>query len=218
MEYAEFGSTGLQVSRICLGTGFRSIWDDQVALAALEAAAERGCNFLNTANIYKDGWSEGVVGRFLKGRRDRFILTTKVGGTVKGGGPGTPGVLRREPIMRGIEESLGRLAHLFDFDHADGRDPGTYTAPLVERLQYWRDNHCPGALTSVSNDRALVIHDRRPGARQARWEPASRRNASGRLRRCSMAWDRQIISHPSVRFGTTRVRVGRYVGTIPCRR
>jgi ribosomal peptide maturation radical SAM protein 1 len=70
------------------------------------------------------------------------------------------------------EASLRRLAYFFEFDYADGRDIRTYTAPLVEKIQYWRDNYCPGALTSVANDQALVIHDLRPEARQARLELA----------------------------------------------
>jgi len=68
------------------------------------------------------------------------------------------------------EATLRRLAYHFDFDYADGRDPSTYTAPLFEMIQYWEANYCPGALTSVSNDSVLVIHDRRPGAEQARIE------------------------------------------------
>jgi len=68
------------------------------------------------------------------------------------------------------EASLRRLAYFFDFDYADGRNPIDYAAPLVKMIGYWHANYCPGALTSVSNDQALVIHDRRPGAKQARIE------------------------------------------------
>jgi ribosomal peptide maturation radical SAM protein 1 len=65
------------------------------------------------------------------------------------------------------ETSLRRLATCFDFDYADGRDPSAYTAPLVEMIRYWQANYCPGALTSVSDGQSLVIHDRRPDAKQA---------------------------------------------------
>lgn len=68
------------------------------------------------------------------------------------------------------KESLRRLACFFDFDYADGRDPSAYTAPLTEMLEYWQGNYCPGALTSVSNVQCLIIHDRRPSAKQARVE------------------------------------------------
>jgi ribosomal peptide maturation radical SAM protein 1 len=68
------------------------------------------------------------------------------------------------------ETSLRRLAYELDFDYADGRDPRTYTAPLVEMIRYWQANYCPGALTSVSDAQLLVIHDRRPGAYRAIFE------------------------------------------------
>jgi ribosomal peptide maturation radical SAM protein 1 len=82
-------------------------------------------------------------------------------------GAGLVGLYRFSPYF---DETLRRLAYHFDFDYADGRDPSTYTAPLFEMIQYWQANYCPGALTSVSNDSVLVIHDRRPGAKQARTE------------------------------------------------
>jgi ribosomal peptide maturation radical SAM protein 1 len=66
--------------------------------------------------------------------------------------------------------SLQRLASSFDFDYADGRDPGAYAAPVAEMIQYWQANYCPGALTCVSDGRSLTIYDRRPGARQAMYE------------------------------------------------
>jgi ribosomal peptide maturation radical SAM protein 1 len=68
------------------------------------------------------------------------------------------------------EASLRRLAYQFDFDYADGRDPSSYTADLVQMIEYWRTNYCPGALTSISDGQVLVIHDRRPGTKQARHE------------------------------------------------
>jgi ribosomal peptide maturation radical SAM protein 1 len=90
--------------------------------------------------------------------------------------------VRVGPAYRAVypfrEASLRRLAYFFEFDYADGRDPGSYTAPLVEKIQYWRDNYCPGALTSVAHDRVLTIHDRRPGAMVARLELAGMEKAA----------------------------------------
>jgi hypothetical protein len=68
------------------------------------------------------------------------------------------------------ETSLRRLAYCFDFDYADGREPGSYTAPLAEMIQYWQANYCPCALTSLADGRSLIIHDRRPDAKQASFE------------------------------------------------
>lgn len=64
------------------------------------------------------------------------------------------------------EAVLTRLAYHFDYDHADGRETSVYTKPLSEMIAYWRDHYSPGALTSLSTDRALIIHDRRSGAKQ----------------------------------------------------
>jgi hypothetical protein len=66
------------------------------------------------------------------------------------------------------DEVLERLACFFEFDYQDGRDPAAYTAPLIERVEYWRANYCPGALTSISIGDTLTIHDRRPSAVAAR--------------------------------------------------
>ena len=107
MEYAPLGSTGVEVSRVCLGTVFRSEPNDATCIATIERATDLGCNFLDCANIYRDGVSEKIVGKAIKGRRDQFIVTTKVG---------TPpvqdpkrGGLRKESILWNAEQSLKRL-------------------------------------------------------------------------------------------------------------
>ncbi len=113
MDYAPLGRTGVNVARICLGTVFRSEMDEATCLGALQAAADQGCNFLDCANIYRDGFSERVVGKFLKPQRDKFILTTKVGS------PSTDipceGGLGRSNILKSAEASLTRL----DTDYID---------------------------------------------------------------------------------------------------
>lgn len=80
MPYRAFGSTGLQVSEVGFGTwgiggtAYGEV-DRQESLRALEIAEELGCNFLDTARVYGD--AELVLGEFLKGRRDRWIVSTK---------------------------------------------------------------------------------------------------------------------------------------------
>jgi ribosomal peptide maturation radical SAM protein 1 len=68
------------------------------------------------------------------------------------------------------EESLERLAYLFEFDYLNGRDPSAYSAALSEMIEYWQANYCPGALTCVSNGQVLFIHDRRPSVKRAKAE------------------------------------------------
>jgi ribosomal peptide maturation radical SAM protein 1 len=97
------------------------------------------------------------------------------------------------------EASLRRLAFHFDFDYVDGRDPRAYTTPLVEMIEYWRANHCPGALTSVANGEALVIHDRRPGAKRAKLELTGMDKVAYEY--CDRAHTRQAIRRHLLRLG-----------------
>ena len=85
MEHARLGRTGLQVSRLCLGTmtfGLQS--DERTAVAILDRAAEGGIDFLDTSDAYPlggdlttRGVTEEILGRWLRGKRDRFIVATK---------------------------------------------------------------------------------------------------------------------------------------------
>ena len=113
MEYVRLGNSALTVSRICLGTVFRSELDEQTCIAAIHEAAELGCNYLDCANVYRDGFSEQIVGRAVRGRRDKFVISTKVGAPM----PDVPhsGGLSRREIVRAAEASLQRL----DTDYLD---------------------------------------------------------------------------------------------------
>ncbi|MDI7046904.1 aldo/keto reductase, partial [Escherichia coli] len=81
MQYRKFGHTGLTVSRLCLGTmtvGLQT--EEDVSQRILDTAADAGVNFIDTANVYPLGGGESIagrteeiVGRWLKGKRDRFI-------------------------------------------------------------------------------------------------------------------------------------------------
>ncbi len=83
MHYRQFGRTGLQVSEVGFGAwgiggkAYGSV-DDSEARDALAHAEELGCNFVDTAAVY--GKSEEILGRFLKGRRDKWIIATKYSG------------------------------------------------------------------------------------------------------------------------------------------
>jgi len=83
MNYRQFGSTALHVSELGFGSwaiggqSYGRVERDQ-ALRALARAEEHGCNFVDTAQVYGD--SEEILGEFLKGRRDRWIISTKYSG------------------------------------------------------------------------------------------------------------------------------------------
>ena len=88
MQFTKFGRTGLTVSRLCLGTGtFGKQADEAESFRIFDAAADAGVNFIDTADVYPGGAdlpevgrSEEITGRWLKGKRGRFILGTKAGG------------------------------------------------------------------------------------------------------------------------------------------
>ena len=130
MEYVKLGNTDLRVSRMCLGTLFRARADRTVFLSAIDEAAALGCNFLDCANIYRDGDSERLVGKAIRGRRDQFVVGTKVGSPMNDD-PST-GRLSRHVIMRQAEASLERLGtDYIDLYTCHRPDPDT---PIEETL------------------------------------------------------------------------------------
>lgn len=116
MEYVRLGSTGLKVSRICLGTMTYGTtrWRDWVlseeeSLPFYKRALDAGINFFDTADMYSAGASEEVTGKALKkfATRDQVVLATKVFNPM-GKGPNDRG-LSRKHIMDAIDASLRRL-------------------------------------------------------------------------------------------------------------
>lgn len=139
MDTIGLGRSGLQVSRLCMGTmTFGAQADEATAFAILDRAADAGINFIDTANVYplganaaSRGETERIVGRWLQGRRNRFVLATK-GGSPMGPLPGQGGTSRQH-LLEAIDASLERLGT----DHVDlyqlhRDDPGT---PLDETLE-----------------------------------------------------------------------------------
>jgi aryl-alcohol dehydrogenase-like predicted oxidoreductase len=110
MEYVRLGRSGLQVSRICLGTmTFGTGADEGMSFELMDRFMELGGTFLDTADQYTAGVSEQIVGRWIaeRGVRDQVVLATKVYSPM-GDGPNERG-LSRIHIQRGVEDSLRRL-------------------------------------------------------------------------------------------------------------
>jgi aryl-alcohol dehydrogenase-like predicted oxidoreductase len=110
MEYRPLGRTGIQVSKLCLGTMMFGAWgnadhDDSVRI--IHRALDAGINFVDTADVYSAGESEEIVGKALKGRRDDVVLATKFCGPM-GDDPNRRGASRRW-ILAEVENSLRRL-------------------------------------------------------------------------------------------------------------
>ncbi len=134
MNYRHLGATGLRVSEIALGSWltYGGTVEDEAAVACIHRAYELGCNFFDTANIYRHGEAEQVVGRALRGiDRDEYVLATKVYFAM-GTGPNDRG-LSRKHIFEQCERSLARLGvDYVDLYQCHRPDPET---PLEETLR-----------------------------------------------------------------------------------
>ena len=110
MEYRPLGRTGVQVSKLCLGTMMFGAWgntDHDDSIRIIHAALDAGVNFVDTADVYSAGESEQIVGKALKGRRDDVVLATKFFMPM-GDDPNRRGGSRRW-IVQAVEDSLRRL-------------------------------------------------------------------------------------------------------------
>lgn len=110
MGTRRLGSTGLEVSDLCLGAmmfGAMGNRDHAECERMVHTALDRGINFIDTADVYSFGESEEIVGKALKGRRDDVVLATKFWNGM-GDGPNKRGGSRRW-IMQAVEDSLRRL-------------------------------------------------------------------------------------------------------------
>jgi aryl-alcohol dehydrogenase-like predicted oxidoreductase len=114
MNYKLLGRSGLKVSELCLGTmgfGTEGGWgaDKADSFAIIDAYANAGGNFLDTANIYKLGTSEKIIGEYLSNHdRDFFVVATKYSLKDNITNPNASGNNRKN-MMRSVEESLKRL-------------------------------------------------------------------------------------------------------------
>jgi aryl-alcohol dehydrogenase-like predicted oxidoreductase len=110
VEYRTLGSTGVRVSPLCLGAMMFGAWgnpDHEDSIRIIHRALDAGINFVDTADVYSRGESEEIVGKALKGRRDRVVLATKAHGAM-GDDPNERGNSRRW-LVRECDASLRRL-------------------------------------------------------------------------------------------------------------
>src|SRR6476659_296683 len=136
MKYRKLGTTGMDVSPICLGCMSFGIPDRgghpwslnaDAARPFIERSIDAGINFFDTANVYSDGTSEEIVGHVLSecARRDEIVLATKLCGVMRQG-PNGRGLSRKE-VMHEIDQSLRRLGtdyvDLYQIHRWDSRTP-----------------------------------------------------------------------------------------------
>jgi len=146
MDYVKLGSTGLEVSRLCLGCmsygepdrgGHAWTLTESDSRPFIKKALELGINFFDTANVYSDGSSEEIVGRALRDftSRDEVVLATKVHGRMRPGANGAG--LSRKAIMSEIDNSLKRLGTDYvDLYQIHRWDYGT---PIEETMEALHD-------------------------------------------------------------------------------
>jgi 1-deoxyxylulose-5-phosphate synthase len=146
MDYVKLGTTGLDVSRLCIGCmsfgvpergNHKWVLDEEKSRPIIKKALDSGINFFDTANVYSDGTSEEIVGRALKdyARRDEVVIATKVHGKMHQGPNG--GGLSRKVIMTEIDNSLMRLGtdyvDLYQIHRWD------YKTPIEETMEALHD-------------------------------------------------------------------------------
>ncbi|MGE5224197.1 MAG: aldo/keto reductase [Omnitrophica WOR_2 bacterium] len=146
MEYVRLGSTGMKVSRICLGCmsygqpgkGNEWVLGEEQSRPYIQRALEMGINFFDTADVYSGGMSETVIGRALRdfmASRDEVVIATKVHFPT-GPGPNDRG-LSRKHILSSIDASLKRLGtdyvDLYQIHRWD------YETPVEETMEALND-------------------------------------------------------------------------------
>lgn len=146
MDYARLGSTGMQVSRICLGCmGFgdaahwvhKWVLDEENSRPIIKKALELVINFFDTANVYSLGRSEEILGQALKdfAHRDEVVLATKVYSKMSDAPNGSG--LSRKAILSEIDKSLKRLqtdyVDLYQIHRWD------YATPIQETMEALND-------------------------------------------------------------------------------
>jgi aryl-alcohol dehydrogenase-like predicted oxidoreductase len=146
VEYTKLGSTGMDVSRICLGCmGFgdaeswvhKWVLDEEHSRPIIQKALELGINFFDTANVYSIGRSEEILGRAVRefADRDEVVIATKLHGQMREG-PNGQG-LSRKAILSEIDHSLQRLGtdyvDLYQIHRWD------YQTPIEETMEALHD-------------------------------------------------------------------------------
>jgi len=139
MEYTTLGSTGMEVSRLCLGCmsfgtpDWRDwVLDEEESQPIIERAIDLGINFFDTANMYSTGESERIIGDALAGRREEMVVATKCYFQMDESNPHSGG-LSRKAIEQELAASLDRLGmdtvDLYQIHRWD------YETPIEETLR-----------------------------------------------------------------------------------
>jgi aryl-alcohol dehydrogenase-like predicted oxidoreductase len=171
VNYRYLGRSGLKVSELCLGAmTFGRESTEEVSFQMLDRFVEFGGNFIDTADVYSQGISEEILGRWLAGkRRDDYVIATKVRFPM-GSGPNDVG-LSRKHILSAVEDSLRRMnISYIDLYQVHMWDPGT---PLEETLDTLQQLVVSGKVRylGASNYAGYQLQKAVDLSRQRGWEP-----------------------------------------------
>jgi len=162
------GKSGFEISII--GTGLWAVgggWgpvDDQNALDAIDASLDAGISFFDTADVYGNGHSEELLGKAMRGRRERFVVATKIGWVGYDGKNNHSQYDSVDKLIAGIEESLRRLQtdHIdLIQDHVFYREPNTDV--FIEAFQRLQRDGKVRAYGLSSSDFAFIKDFNRDG-------------------------------------------------------
>ena len=170
MKYSYLGSTGIQVSRLCMGTmTFGREADKAESKAMFNHCRDAGVNFFDCANVYSQGRAETILGELIADCRDELIVTSKFGGSM-GTGLNAGGGSRRH-LVASLEMSLGRLnTDYLDIYFLHRFDEQT---PLEETLSALNDVVAQGKVRYIgcSNFAAWQIANARGVSALNGWTP-----------------------------------------------
>ncbi|MEL6546656.1 MAG: aldo/keto reductase [Myxococcota bacterium] len=187
MHYTFLGNTGLKVSELCLGamTFGAQEWgaDAPTSRRIFDRFADAGGNFIDTANAYAGGESERLLGQFVRGRRDRFVIATKYTLGTDSANANAFGNGRKN-FMRSLEASLRRLdtdyIDLFYAHMWDGFTPIDETLRAMEdaisqgKVVHFGLSDFPAWLFARADALAEVARSTRPAALQIEYNLAQR--------------------------------------------
>ncbi len=176
-QYRLLGNSGLRVSPLCLGTmTFGTEWgfgaDLEESRRILDIYADRGGNFIDTANIYTNGSSESFLGQILQNRRDRFVLSTKYSLNTDPTNPNAGGN-HRGSLVRAIDDSLKRLGT--DYIDLYWLHAWDYRSSIEEVMRALDDMVRQGKILNIglSDTPAWVVSEGQAIAKLRGWTPVS---------------------------------------------
>jgi aryl-alcohol dehydrogenase-like predicted oxidoreductase len=224
----QLGQTDLTVSALCFGGNvFGWTLDEQGSFAVLDAYLDGGGNFIDTADVYGQGASESILGRWMRSRknRERIVLATKLGSQM-GNDPTARG-LSRPYILQAVEASLKRLqTDYIDLYQAHRDDPAT---PLTETMAAFDELVQQGKVRYVGASNysaarlreALAVSDQHGSVRYSCLQPpynlVNRAQYEGELESLCLEQGLGVIPYSSLASGflTGKYRPGHDLPTSP---